>query len=225
LWRFFGEPVTIFYKILLSGEWLTNFFKIFSQNIGNLTNFIPEKGKLINGQDFTYPQVTQQNVSLTSLTRDLILPYFKGCVEVNIFAKSTCSLEYNYFLLNNLTSYLRSLLSTPWNLDQTHLFQTLVSFNPKKSLNSTSNPNSYALSYRTTSTEVVSESVNSKYNVQEKVSDYRNLRLQNPIFKYDFKLGNYMSEETKRKCLIFIQLYMTLLQAYVSHFGRTLRKL
>jgi hypothetical protein len=37
------------------------------------------------------------------------------------------------------------------------------------------------------------------YQGQEKTSDYRNQRTQSPIFRYDFKLGNYMPEEFKRK--------------------------
>ena len=38
-----------------------------------------------------------------------------------------------------------------------------------------------------------------QFQSQEIASDYRNLRLQNPIFKYDFKLGNYMPDDNKRK--------------------------
>ena len=38
-----------------------------------------------------------------------------------------------------------------------------------------------------------------QFQYQEIASDYRNLRLQNPIFKYDFKLGNYMPDDNKRK--------------------------
>ena len=38
-----------------------------------------------------------------------------------------------------------------------------------------------------------------QFQHQEIASDYRNLRLQNPIFKYDFKLGNYMPDDNKRK--------------------------
>merc|ERR1711897_58101 len=34
---------------------------------------------------------------------------------------------------------------------------------------------------------------------QEDSSEYRYQRLQNPIFRYDFKLGNYMPDENKKK--------------------------
>jgi hypothetical protein len=37
------------------------------------------------------------------------------------------------------------------------------------------------------------------FTLQENNSDYRNQRLQNPIFRYDFKLGNYMPEENKKR--------------------------
>lgn len=60
-------------------------------------------------------------------------------------------------------------------------------------------PNNNDLNYGTASGSVTSGIVQDLYSTQENISDYRNLRLQNPIFKYDFKLGNYMSEETKRK--------------------------
>jgi hypothetical protein len=33
---------------------------------------------------------------------------------------------------------------------------------------------------------------------QEKVTNYRFLRLSNPVFKYDFKVGNYMPDDTKK---------------------------
>ena len=33
---------------------------------------------------------------------------------------------------------------------------------------------------------------------QEKTSEYRFLRLMNPVFKYDFKVGNYMPDDTKK---------------------------
>jgi hypothetical protein len=39
---------------------------------------------------------------------------------------------------------------------------------------------------------------------QENSSDYRFQRLQNPIFRYDFKLGNYMPDENKKKKYIFV---------------------
>ena len=37
------------------------------------------------------------------------------------------------------------------------------------------------------------------FNYQEQRSDYRYQRLQLPIFRYDFKLGNYMPDEKKKK--------------------------
>lgn len=43
------------------------------------------------------------------------------------------------------------------------------------------------------------DALNQQFQSQEIASDYRNLRLQNPIFKYDFKLGNYMPDDNKRK--------------------------
>lgn len=33
---------------------------------------------------------------------------------------------------------------------------------------------------------------------QEKTSSQRFLRLANPVFRYDFKVGNYMSDDTKK---------------------------
>ena len=43
------------------------------------------------------------------------------------------------------------------------------------------------------------DALQQQFQSQEIASDYRNLRLQNPIFKYDFKLGNYMPDDNKRK--------------------------
>lgn len=43
------------------------------------------------------------------------------------------------------------------------------------------------------------DALDQQFQSQEIASDYRNLRLQNPIFKYDFKLGNYMPDDNKRK--------------------------
>lgn len=45
------------------------------------------------------------------------------------------------------------------------------------------------------------EDVQSKstFSFHEDTSNYRFQRLQNPVFKYDFKLGNYMPDENKRK--------------------------
>ena len=36
------------------------------------------------------------------------------------------------------------------------------------------------------------------YSLQESTTDGRFLRLMNPVFKYDFKVGNYMSDDTKK---------------------------
>ena len=37
------------------------------------------------------------------------------------------------------------------------------------------------------------------FGFQEQTLHYRNQRLQNPIFRYDFKLGNYMSDDAKMR--------------------------
>ena len=55
------------------------------------------------------------------------------------------------------------------------------------------------LSYTTSSLLNQDQSTAEQFQAQEIASDYRNLRLQNPIFKYDFKLGNYMPDDNKRK--------------------------
>jgi len=36
------------------------------------------------------------------------------------------------------------------------------------------------------------------YLLQESTDDMRFLRLMNPVFKYDFKVGNYLSDEIKK---------------------------
>jgi hypothetical protein len=47
----------------------------------------------------------------------------------------------------------------------------------------------------------LSDSLQTRYTLthQEGSGEYRYQRLQNPIFRYDFKLGNYMPDENKKK--------------------------
>ena len=65
--------------------------------------------------------------------------------------------------------------------------------------NSDTNKNFTNLFYKTNHAQPKNSVTTVLFGKQETASDYRNQRLQNPIFRYDFKLGNYMSEETKRK--------------------------
>ena len=49
----------------------------------------------------------------------------------------------------------------------------------------------------------INDNVNSSHEqsvnmLQESTEDTRFLRLMNPVFKYDFKVGNYMSDDTKK---------------------------
>jgi hypothetical protein len=55
------------------------------------------------------------------------------------------------------------------------------------------------LTYTSTPISLESTQNQTVLNLQEQTSEYRFQRLQNPVFRYDFKLGNYMPDEAKRK--------------------------
>lgn len=59
---------------------------------------------------------------------------------------------------------------------------------------------SYLLPYSYASSEANLKSLEDQvlYSLQESTTDGRFLRLMNPVFKYDFKVGNYMSDDTKK---------------------------
>jgi hypothetical protein len=57
----------------------------------------------------------------------------------------------------------------------------------------------YLKTYTTNQTYLDTTVNQNLYQSQENRTDFRNQRTQNPIFRYDFKLGNYMPEELKRK--------------------------
>jgi hypothetical protein len=52
--------------------------------------------------------------------------------------------------------------------------------------------------YSTTSLNLSSVSENSTSALQEDSSDQRFVRFMNPVFQYDFKVGNYMPDEAKK---------------------------
>ena len=62
-----------------------------------------------------------------------------------------------------------------------------------------SNPTTFSHRYITNAYSIESLENQHFFNKQESFSNYRFQRLQNPIFRYDFKLGNYMPDENKKK--------------------------
>jgi hypothetical protein len=59
--------------------------------------------------------------------------------------------------------------------------------------------NSPTLGYSTNQFQINDLTNQNYFSFQEQSSNYRYQRLQNPIFRYDFKLGNYMPDEAKKK--------------------------
>jgi len=137
-----------------------------------------------------------QNLSFTGLTSALL----KELAVVNFFATSslegvkallTNTLVFSPFTnLNSLAigNYLNSIL----DISYTQTFSA-------QGLTSVKNIEANELSYTTNSLLHQDQNTAQQFQAQEIASDYRNLRLQNPIFKYDFKLGNYMPDDNKRK--------------------------
>lgn len=53
-------------------------------------------------------------------------------------------------------------------------------------------------SYTSSGTDLKSSHERTSYLLQETTDNMRFLRLMNPVFKYDFKVGNYLSDDTKK---------------------------
>lgn len=66
---------------------------------------------------------------------------------------------------------------------------------PSYSLNDNTQPVS---DYTTTGSTTLSFSEQSESVLGENVSDSRFMRFMNPVFKYDFKVGNYMPDDAKK---------------------------
>ena len=147
----------------------------------------------VNGATTT---LNTQTLGLTGLNTVLL----KELAVVNFFA--TSSIEGVKALLTNtlvfspftgltslaLGNYLNSIL----DISYAQTFGSSVLANVKST-------ESNKLSYTTNSLLNQDQNTAQQFQAQEIASDYRNLRLQNPIFKYDFKLGNYMPDDNKRK--------------------------
>ena len=137
-----------------------------------------------------------QNLGFTGLTTSLL----KELAVVNFFA--TSSLEGVKALLTNtlVFSPFTSLTSlTIGNYLNSILDISYVQIFTTQGLASIKNIESNKLSFTTNSLLHQDQNTAQQFQAQEIASDYRNLRLQNPIFKYDFKLGNYMPDDNKRK--------------------------
>ena len=92
------------------------------------------------------------------------------------------------FSLFSPTSYTSSLLNGfNWQI---------LYLNPGQNFSATTSSD---LTFTTNTVLTRNDALHQQFQSQEIASDYRNLRLQNPIFKYDFKLGNYMPDDNKRK--------------------------
>jgi RNase adaptor protein for sRNA GlmZ degradation len=55
-----------------------------------------------------------------------------------------------------------------------------------------------AFSYSTSEVSLNSLTSDSTSMLGEKTSDQRFMRFMNPVFKYDFKVGNYMPDDVKK---------------------------
>jgi hypothetical protein len=93
------------------------------------------------------------------------------------------SLDYNLLVLSLYAQFEKTMNGT------------LASLSPKFnqiSLNTTS-----ISSRPTTFTTLQSLDLTQTYNAHELATDYRFQKTQNPIFRYDFRVGHYMTDVTK----------------------------
>jgi len=90
-----------------------------------------------------------------------------------------------FFSLNNWVYFINNLFIHP----QTYYFSQMQ---PYFSQN-------FKLFYTTTNFNLESLQNLNISSSQEQTSEYRFQRLQNPVLRYDFKLGNYMPDENKQK--------------------------
>ena len=118
---------------------------------------------------------------------------FKG---FNTFVLSFLFLDYHYHSLKEVYQNFGLIFDNFFNIDLFFIefLKNKILVNGKSKMYK-----EREISYRTGVVNQDEGETTLLFSAQEQISDYRNLRLQNPIFKYDFKLGNYMSEETKRK--------------------------
>ena len=192
-----GTKLVGLQKLLTSAFWsafITNLVATVTGAVTYLTSFVT----WVNFQTVTTGAVQNTtsvfDISSTvkGITQDLASVTFLATSIINGF--KTCTLNLLVVspmtLLTNLSvsQYLSAIASMSyWNIDFTRttpLFQT---------------KGSSTLTYSSDSMSTQSQTVAEQFQHQEVASDYRNLRLQNPIFKYDFKLGNYMPDDNKRK--------------------------
>ena len=192
-----GTKLVGLQKLLTSAFWsalITNLVATVTGTITYLTTFVTwvnfqtvTTGTIQNATSTftTYPTVkgiTQDLASVTFLATS-ITNGFKTCA-LNFLVVSPMTLFANL----NLSQYLSAITSMSyWNVD----FTRTTALSQIKA--------SSTLTYSSDSMSTQSQTIAEQFQHQEVASDYRNLRLQNPIFKYDFKLGNYMPDDNKRK--------------------------
>lgn len=147
----------------------------------------------VNGVTTT---LNTQNLGLTGLNTALL----KELTVVNFFA--TSSIEGVKALFTNTLTFSPFASFTPLSLGNylnSVLDISYVQTFGASALTNVKSTESNKLSYTTNSLLNQDQNTAQQFEAQEIASDYRNLRLQNPIFKYDFKLGNYMPDDNKRK--------------------------
>jgi hypothetical protein len=125
----------------------------------------------------------------------LLVTLVNGCQELIL------SLQ-NFFLLNYyLNVFFNGGNAFTQVLTNLSGFSTNYVQLPKVLINNflTKDQKNYLKTYTTNQTYLDTTVNQNLYQSQENRTDFRNQRTQNPIFRYDFKLGNYMPEEVKRK--------------------------
>jgi hypothetical protein len=152
-----------------------------------------------------------EQVTLIELS-SFIQTTFNGCLD---FFTVSVKPFYNV-LVTNANIY----LSFPYSLDLTkfltNLFSPKIFYNTGLNVAVTSQLSSVKLTafnflnnelYGTVPFENQPIFDKNTFNFQEQRSDYRYQRLQLPILRYDFKLGNYMPDEKKKKVFFFVHYF------------------
>ena len=188
-------------KVFSSAFWsnlFTNIASLFSGLFAYLQSVLTLS--YLSNVNEVFGAVSSQSSGFTGLNTTVLNSLLKELSTVNFFVASSIEgfkgLLTNTLVLSPFTMFntisIGNYVSSVLDISYAQFSNVATLANVKKS----QSPN---LSYTTSSLLNQDQSTAEQFQAQEIASDYRNLRLQNPIFKYDFKLGNYMPDDNKRK--------------------------
>lgn len=126
---------------------------------------------------------------------------FETCVDYSLVSlySLTAPFASPFGTLNELLTSAKVLVSGSYLFPLSDVFtpELLSRFSSFSASYTAAGSTSSKLTYGSASLAQDSLNVLSESSMQENAQNYRYLRLQNPVFKYDFKLGNYLPDTTK----------------------------